>query len=143
MNPLIQLKKATSVFLVAFGLACFGLLPAVQAVLPSPTPDPCENPQTVAEQRDCVGRDYKQADEELNKVYGQLMSTLDDEGHKVALRTAQEAWIKYRDAKCVFESYPNRGGTLEPVVRYSCMADMTRSRTNELKEDVKNLAHKQ
>jgi hypothetical protein len=39
MNPLIQLKKATSVFLVAFGLACFGLSPKAQAVLPSPTPD--------------------------------------------------------------------------------------------------------
>ena len=34
MNPLIQLRKATSVFLVA--LACFGLSPAVQAVVPPP-----------------------------------------------------------------------------------------------------------
>jgi hypothetical protein len=36
MNPLIQFKKATSVFLVAFGLACFGLLPQAQAVSPPP-----------------------------------------------------------------------------------------------------------
>jgi hypothetical protein len=36
MNRLIQLQKATSVFLVAFGLACFGLLSAVQAVSPAP-----------------------------------------------------------------------------------------------------------
>ena len=34
MNPLIQLKKATSVFLVA--LVCFGLLPRMQAVTPPP-----------------------------------------------------------------------------------------------------------
>jgi hypothetical protein len=39
MNPLIQLKQTTSVFLVAFGLACFGLSPKVQAV--SPAPDGC------------------------------------------------------------------------------------------------------
>ena len=39
MNPLIQLKQTTSVFLVAFGLASFGLLPQVQAV--SPPPDGC------------------------------------------------------------------------------------------------------
>jgi hypothetical protein len=39
MNPIIQLKRTTSVFLIAFGLACFGLLPKAQAVLPSPTPD--------------------------------------------------------------------------------------------------------
>jgi hypothetical protein len=36
MNPLTQFKKATSVFLVAFGLACFGLLPQAQAVSPPP-----------------------------------------------------------------------------------------------------------
>jgi hypothetical protein len=36
MNPFIQLKKATLVFLVAFGLAFFGLSPAVQAVSPAP-----------------------------------------------------------------------------------------------------------
>jgi hypothetical protein len=36
MNPLIQLKQTTSVFLVAFGLACFGLSPLVQAVSPAP-----------------------------------------------------------------------------------------------------------
>ena len=34
MNLLIQLKKATPVFLVA--LACFGLLPTTQAVVPAP-----------------------------------------------------------------------------------------------------------
>jgi hypothetical protein len=39
MNPLIQLKQTTAVFLLAFGLACFALSPKAQAVLPSPTPD--------------------------------------------------------------------------------------------------------
>jgi len=36
MNRLIQLKQTPSVFLAAFGLACFGLLSAVQAVSPPP-----------------------------------------------------------------------------------------------------------
>jgi hypothetical protein len=36
MNPLIQLKRRTSVFLVAFLLACFGLLPTAQPVVPPP-----------------------------------------------------------------------------------------------------------
>ena len=34
MNPLIQLKKAAPVFLVA--LVCIGLLPTMQAVVPAP-----------------------------------------------------------------------------------------------------------
>jgi hypothetical protein len=36
MNPLIQLKQTTAVFLVAFGFACFGLAPGAQAVNPAP-----------------------------------------------------------------------------------------------------------
>jgi hypothetical protein len=36
MNPLIQLKQTTSAFLVALGLACFGLSQALQAVSPPP-----------------------------------------------------------------------------------------------------------
>jgi hypothetical protein len=36
MNPLIQLKQTTSVFLIAFGLTCFGLWPAARAVNPPP-----------------------------------------------------------------------------------------------------------
>jgi Chaperone of endosialidase len=36
MKPLIQLKQTTSVFLIAFGLTCFGLWPAARAVSPPP-----------------------------------------------------------------------------------------------------------
>jgi hypothetical protein len=39
MNPLIQVKQTTAVFLTAVALACFGLSPAARAVLPSPSPD--------------------------------------------------------------------------------------------------------
>jgi hypothetical protein len=47
MNPLIQLKQTTSVFLVALGLACFGFSFAVQAV--SPPPDGGYSAQNTAE----------------------------------------------------------------------------------------------
>jgi len=36
MNPIIRLKQITSVFLVAFGLACFALAPVAMAVSPPP-----------------------------------------------------------------------------------------------------------
>ena len=99
--------------------------------------EPCEKAQTTAELRDCVGREYQEADAELNKVYKQVMTRLDDEGHKAALKEAQLAWIKYRDANCEFESYLNRGGTIYPVVYEGCRAAMTASRTKELQESLK------
>ena len=36
MNPLIQLRQTTSVFLIAFGLTCFGLSPTARALTPPP-----------------------------------------------------------------------------------------------------------
>src|SRR5258705_12618909 len=36
MNPMIQLKQTTSVFLIALGLTCFWVLPAGRAVSPPP-----------------------------------------------------------------------------------------------------------
>jgi uncharacterized protein YecT (DUF1311 family) len=96
--------------------------------------DPCENAQTTVEMRDCAGKEYKKADAELNSVYKQLMSKLADEGHKAALRTAQQDWIKYRDSNCEFEAYLNRGGTIYPVVYTGCLSAMTMTRTKELRE---------
>ena len=103
--------------------------------------DPCADAQTTVEMRDCAGREYKKADEGLNKVYRQLISSLADEGYKGALKAAQLAWIKYRDANCDFESYLNRGGTIEPVVRLGCLTAMTTTRTKELQEEIKNFNH--
>jgi len=98
--------------------------------------DPCVDGETTADMKMCSARKYKEADDELNKVYRALMSKLDDEGHKTSLKTAQQAWLKYRDSNCDFESYLNRGGTIYSVVVSGCMTSMTNSRTKELKEEI-------
>ena len=53
--------------------------------------DPCTDGETTAEMKMCASRKYKQADDELNKVYRDLLSKLDNEGHKASLKTAQQA----------------------------------------------------
>ncbi len=52
MTSLIQLKQTTLLFLVALGLACFGFLPRVQAVVPPP--DGCYPNFTTAEGCDAL-----------------------------------------------------------------------------------------
>ena len=99
--------------------------------------DPCANAKTTAEMRDCAGKEYKQADVELNRVYKQLISKLGDEGHKAALKNAQQAWIRYRDTNCEYEGYLNRGGTIYPVIYTGCLTRMTKERTTELRELMK------
>ncbi len=115
------------------------LLSVTAPVNPQAQRDPCKG-DTTYEMKQCSGSKYKQADDELNKVYQQLLSKLDDEGHKASLKTAQLAWLKYRDTNCDFEGYLNRGGTIYPIVIAECMTTMTTSRTKQLKEQIKHLA---
>jgi len=101
--------------------------------------DPCKG-ETTYEMKQCSARKFKKADDELNKVYQQLMSKLDDEGHKASLKAAQLAWLKYRDSNCDFEGYLNRGGSIYSVVVTECMTSMTTSRTEQMREQIKRLA---
>src|ERR1051325_10300422 len=78
------------------------LLSVTAPVIPQAQRDPCKG-DTTYEMKQCSGTKYKQADAELNKVYQQLLSKLDDEGHKASLKAAQLAWLKYRDTNCDFE----------------------------------------
>lgn len=104
-------------------------------------PDPCANAQTTVDMGDCAGKEYKQADAELNAVYKQLMASLSDKEHQASLKSAQQAWLKFRDANCEFDSFENRGGTIHPVVYTSCLAAMTRARTKELREQTGHEGH--
>src|SRR3954451_21300820 len=87
--------------------------------------DPCANAQTQLEMNECQGREYKKADAALNAVYRQLTAKIDDEGERASLKAAQQAWIKYRDADCEFESYLNKGGTSYSLVYSGCLTALT------------------
>ena len=100
--------------------------------------DPCANAQTQVEMNECQGREYKKADAALNVVYKQLMAKIDDEGERTALKVAQQAWIKFRDAECEFESYQNKGGTIYPLVYSGCLKVLTQERSKQLRELLNN-----
>jgi uncharacterized protein YecT (DUF1311 family) len=100
--------------------------------------DPCANAQTQVEMNECQGREYKKADAALNAVYKQLMAKIDDEGERTSLKAAQQAWIKYRDVDCEFESYLNKGGTIYPLVYSGCLTALTQERTRHLRDLLNN-----
>ncbi|WLR99121.1 lysozyme inhibitor LprI family protein [Shinella sumterensis] len=105
----------------------------------------CDNAETQMDMNICAGRDYKAADEELNVVYKKALAAAveTDEGFKDmgdqyvgavdALKRAQRSWIGYRDGQCDLAGFEARGGSLEPLLVSSCLADLTRKRTAELK----------
>ncbi len=92
----------------------------------------------------CAAEDFRAADQELNAVYKRVRAYMkqtdkdvaewneDLVGAEKALLKAQRAWIDYRDGQCEDEGFKARGGSLEPLLVATCMADLTRRRTKEL-----------
>jgi uncharacterized protein YecT (DUF1311 family) len=98
---------------------------------------PCSDAQTQAEMNICADKEYKNADLALNKTYQQLAARL-DANEKAQLKEAQTAWLKYRDANCAFVGDQYKGGSIRPMIYGLCLADLTRNRTAELKNQIKD-----
>jgi uncharacterized protein YecT (DUF1311 family) len=98
---------------------------------------PCSDANTQAEMNICAGNEYKTADAALNRVYQQLVAMLDS-AEKDQLKEAQAAWIKYRDADCDFVGDQYKGGSIRPMIHGLCLADVTRNRTAELRNQIKD-----
>lgn len=87
--------------------------------------------QTQTDINQSAANDYKKADANLNKVYRDVFNKLDATA-KADLKAAQNAWIKYRDLDCKFQSAGVAGGSMQPMVVSGCLADKTAARTKEL-----------
>ncbi len=109
----------------------------------APTLD-CGKATAQPDLNDCAYRDYEAADADLNAEYRKALvkaRVLDGEygGQPVAvdaLKSAQRAWIGYRDGQCVLAGLQARGGQAEAMLVSGCLAELTRSRTQELREFV-------
>ena len=99
--------------------------------------EPCPGAQTQYEMDECAHKEFVAADAELNRVYNQLAAKLDDAEQRAQLKTAELAWIKFRDENCTFEGLFYKGGTMRPMIESFCKADVTRTRTAQLKEQIK------
>ncbi|MAM59054.1 MAG: hypothetical protein CMN25_17205 [Salinicola sp.] len=113
-------------FLLISGLFLAGLSGLVQA------DDACDDATTQQEMNACAGEGYQAADKALNTTYDEIMGRLDGDSRE-RLKTAQRAWIEFRDAECDFVSGPTSGGSANSMVKAGCLEDLTRQRTETLK----------
>ncbi len=81
----------------------------------------------------CAWRDYLLADAELNRVWKDVRDRYPSKREAQALIDTQRAWLKYRDAQCAFERGQFEGGTIAPLIYYSCMKQLTKERTERIK----------
>ena len=106
----------------------------------------CSNADNLPQQgmNYCAYQDWQTADEALNAAWPKVrahMKSIDESTREYfpeqaiaeeSLLKAQRAWINYRDGHCEAEGGQFAGGSIQPLIIYSCKASMTRRRTEEL-----------
>lgn len=92
----------------------------------------CKSPQTQAAINTCASSSAKAADQKLNQVYQQLKSTLKGSHREKLLINAELMWVRFRDTNCAFERSSYQGGSIAPSIYHSCIEQMTKQRTEQL-----------
>lgn len=124
-------------------LLCAGLFSSVALHDAKAQEEPdCDSPTTQADMNACAAIEYEAADKDLNAAYQQVRKKMsawdkaaddDSKGAVDALVAAQRAWVSFRDANCEAAGFQARGGTMEPMLVSSCLADMSTKRAEELR----------
>lgn len=93
--------------------------------------DGCASPRTQHAMNVCAAREHARADSTLNARYQDLVRNM-PAAQLELLRTAQRAWIRFRDAECEHQASIYEGGSMQPMVRSSCLARLTEQRAEDL-----------
>lgn len=110
-----------------------GFIPTVGAASGQNGPD-CSNAMTQQDMNQCAALDYETADAELNAVWGELRQARGDSSAWGTILEAQRLWIPFRDAHCASQAAPYEGGSIQPLIRLSCLATTTNQRTAQLRD---------
>jgi uncharacterized protein YecT (DUF1311 family) len=86
------------------------------------------NPRTFSEMHQCAVARYGKAGENHRRVYREAAARLEPFA-RGKLKKAEEAWLRYREAQCDYESSRSAGRREYQVVRLRCMAELTEART--------------
>jgi uncharacterized protein YecT (DUF1311 family) len=81
----------------------------------------------------CISAETEQWDGYLNREYKARMATITAD-QKAAFRTAQRAWIAFRDADCGLQYQMFIDGTMRSNIFTGCMLDMTARRALALRD---------
>lgn len=99
----------------------------------------CNGSASQADLNDCAALAWQMADERLNEAYDWALvwardvdAPNDQGGTEARLRSAQRAWVVYRDANCQVNPKASGQGQMAPVLLYGCMEAMTTIRADEL-----------
>jgi len=114
--------------------AALVLMPFMGGAAQAQSAAECIEPQQQQLMNACAQKDYEAADVALNTAWKSAKSFADAIGKGDALLDAQRAWLSYRDAACEVHASPFEGGSLQPLIRATCLSELTAERTRMLLE---------
>ena len=88
---------------------------------------------TQYEMNECAAADFQMADTQLNATWEQAKSFMDGINQGAALLDAQRKWLAFRDAACAAEIAPYEGGSIQPLILWTCLTRLTQTRTEDLR----------
>lgn len=103
----------------------------------------CVGAPSDADFKDCLDRQYRRIDEELNAVWPHVLRLIESSDRlpadarrqwKEALLKSQRAWIGYKEAECAGSApFKFHGGSGAGVETLDCLIRLTANRLGELK----------
>ena len=112
----------------------FAALAAILLMPATASAQDCANASDQATLDQCAGKDFEEADKQLNAGFKEIEKRLaDDADRKKLLVEAQRAWIAFRDAECAFQSSGVSGGSVYPMIHATCLASLTNQRLMDFK----------
>ncbi|ELS04085.1 hypothetical protein Xen7305DRAFT_00038130 [Xenococcus sp. PCC 7305] len=100
--------------------------------------DNCDNPLTQTTMNICANLDYQEADARLNEIYQQVKREIVNDVQEQKLIKVQLSWIEFRDLNCNYIADAYRGGSIQPLIYYSCLTSLTEERIQHLELMVDN-----
>jgi len=104
----------------------------------------CNPSGTQIEMNECAVEDFAKAEKELNQTYQSLLKKEANNPLFISkLRLAQRAWLAFRDAElearfsCAERDVKLCWGSMFPMLLYSRKAEITRERTKQFKQIMK------
>ena len=98
--------------------------------------DNCANPLTQTTMNVCANMEYQEVDRRLNQIYQQVRKEIIGSVQEQKLIKAQLSWIEFRDLDCDYVAEAYRGGSIQPLIYYSCLTSLTEERIQHLESNL-------
>ncbi len=88
--------------------------------------------QTQMEMNQQASTNFKKADAKMALIYKKVQKETPSDIDKKLLLDAQRTWIKYKEAHCKSASASYKGGSIQPLIYYNCLTEITNERIKQL-----------